>query len=141
MIKKFLLISFLSFALFSLTAHTHYSSIGIDHDESRQAGIHYHYYRLYWSGYGSIFLGRGITLRTQTIPKTLEQFDPAAVFLRTPHKKTPEAKTLWNQLGFWWVSLDLPHSQQNWVGIPATFPLLVFFLLGLAKFRRKSKSH
>lgn len=133
MIKKLFLISYLSFSLFSLSGYTHYSSIGLDHDQQQQDGIYYHYYRIYWSGYGSIFIGRGITRRTQTTSQALEQFDPAATFFRTPHKNTPKANSLWNQLGFWWVDLALPHSKQNWLGIPAGLPLL---LVGLLVVRR-----
>lgn len=137
-LKKTLILLLLGFSLFSLSGYTRYSAVGIDHDELRQDQVYYHYYRIYWSGYGSLFIGRGTTQRKQPLHKPLEYYDPAAVFLRKPHKKTPIKQSIWNQLGFWWVDLKLPHSQQSWMGIPAGFPLLI---LSLWWAYRRKKSH
>lgn len=111
--------------VFCLNSYTHHSSIGIDHDVQTDSGVLNYYYRVNWTGYGSVFVGYGSRLVSAEQSLPLERFDPAGALFKPPQTR-PEPKTLWNRLGFWSVSGAKP-TPLWWVGVPAW--LLVLGLL------------
>ena len=117
-----------------LSSYTHHSSIGIDHDVQTDSGVLNYYYRVNWTGYGSVFVGYGSRLTHPDKSHPLEQFDPAGALFKPPQTK-PEAKTIWNRMGFWYVN-SLKPVPVFWVGVPGWLPVLVLLILSLSVLRR-----
>lgn len=117
-----------------LTSYTRHTAIGIDHDFEKKDSILHKYYRINWTGHGSIWIGYGSIVRAYESSQILEKFDLAAAFFH--HKyKPPEAtnKTLLNRLGFCFINAKNPKPV-FWIGIPSWLPvLLLAFMLFLHK--------
>ena len=137
MLRVFVATLFVIVTLLWFSSYTHHSSIGLDHDIAVENHVEDHYYRINWTGHGSILIGYGISkkLRDRNVP--LEKFDPAGVLL-TPHKKPlPPSHSIWNDLGFWLIQAPAARTA-FWVGIPSWLPVLLLALLLL--YLRKSRS-
>ena len=115
--------SLLLLTAFYLSSYTHHSSIGIDHDVQTDSGVLNYYYRVNWTGYGSVVVGYGSRLVRDDASRPLERFDPAGALFKPP-QTMPEAKTVWNRLGFWYVSGGKPKPLL-WVGVPGLLLVLV----------------
>ena len=148
MIRKLLLsLIFFSFIVATAlwaTSYTHYTSVGIDHDQhvdtrnndkaSDKSIIHF-YYRVRWPGNGSIWFGGGQSRRPHDSPKPFETFDLAATFLY-PNPVLPTIESSYNKVGFWLKTMEKP-SEQFWLGIPACLPVLILGLLSIALWRKR----
>ena len=145
MLKKallaLLLLGLLGSSVMWATSYTHYTSVGIDHDqrvnadnEQQQTHIQHSYYRVRWPGNGSIWLGGGKSLRPHDSPKPFEPFDLAATFMH-PQPVLPPIDSSYNKAGFWFKSLTKP-SRQIWLGVPSWLPVVVLGLLSFILWRR-----
>ena len=115
-----------------LTSYTHHSAIGIDHDKQVESGIFHYYYRLNWTGHGSVWLGYGSSRSDNDPSRKLEKFDPASALLK-PVKPLPKSATTWNRLGFWYINSEKP-TPSFWIGIPSWMPILLpLFLIFLRR--------
>ena len=122
-----------------LSSYTHHSSIGIDHDKQIESGILKHYYRLNWTGHGSVWLGYASSKRSASSDQKLEKFDPASALLK-PVKPLPDSATRWNRIGFWYINSSKP-TPSFWIGIPSWLPILLpLFLIILSNRRRRVDS-
>ena len=109
------------FTLFWLSSYAHYyNTLGVDSEQQKGEFVDYHYYRFWWPGNGSLLIGRGITTKKYDANVHYDSFDLGAAFFRPKYKKL-EAKTLWNRVGFWYVS----SARQVWIGVPAWLPVLM----------------
>ena len=127
--KLLLTLALLITTLLSISSYTHHSSLGVDHDFEQQDRILHKYYRINWTGYGSILFGYGSQWRDKDT-KPLEKFDPASSFLK-PAETPAQRNTLWKRMGFWFVSADHP-APMLWIGIPSWLPVLFLFLIFVA---------
>lgn len=111
-----------------LSSYTHHTAIGIDHDFEQQDTVLHKYYRINWTGYGSIWIGYG-SVRKPNNAQPLEKFDLAAAFFHSQYK-TPNlsTQTSWNRLGFWYINGEEPKPV-FWIGIPSWLPVLILILL------------
>lgn len=125
LIRLFLCILLLLTGLLWLSSYTHHSSIGIDHDYQTPQGVLHVFYRLNWTGNGSLWAGYG-SKRGETTD-TLEKFDIAGVLLKRSHT-TVKAQSVWNQLGFSYIHAKQPKPT-FWIGIPSWLPVLILGLL------------
>ena len=149
MFKKLLLsllfLGFIGTATLWATSYTHYTSLGIDHDQhlnndasdSNGKSILHSYYRVRWPGNGSIWFGGGQSKRPIDSPKPFEAFDLAATFLY-PSPELPAIESAYNKAGFWLKTMDKP-SKQFWIGVPAWLPVVIFGFLSLLLWRRLKK--
>ena len=118
-----------------LSSYTHHSAIGIDHDKQDESGILKHYYRLNWTGHGSVWLGYASSKRSASSGQKLEKFDPASALLK-PVKPLPDSATRWNRIGFWYINSSKP-TPSFWIGIPSWIPILLPLFLIILSNRRK----
>ena len=151
MFKKLLLslmfLGFIGTAALWATSYTHYTSIGIDHDQhinnegsdSNNKNILHSYYRVRWPGNGSIWFGGGQSKRSINSPKPFEAFDLAATFLY-PNPELPIIESAYNKAGFWLKNREKP-SQQFWLGIPAWLPVVILGFLSLFLWRGLKKTY
>ena len=137
-IGRLLILCFVITTLLSISSYTRHSSLGIDHDFEEQDRILHKYYRLNWTGYGSILIGYGSQWRNKDSGMAFEKFDPASSFLK-PAETSAERDTLWKRLGFWFVKSDIP-APMLWLGIPSWLPVIILFLLLLFYFKRNDGS-
>ena len=122
-----------------LSSYTHHSSIGIDHDKQIESGILKHYYRLNWTGHGSVWLGYASSNRSASSDQKLEKFDPASALLK-PVKPLPDSATRWNRIGFWCINSSKP-TPSFWLGVPSWIPILLpLFLIILSNRRKLTRS-
>ncbi len=118
------------------TSYTHYTSVGIDHDQREEQQIKHSYYRLRWPGNGSISLGGGKSYRPLNSSKPFETLDLAATFLY-PEPELPEVESIYNKAGFWYKSMIQP-SRQFWLGVPAWLPVIILGFLSFVLWRRRN---
>jgi len=110
--------------IFCLSSYAHYyNTIGIDSEQQKGDTVDFHYYRFWWPGDGSLLIGRGITTHKYDAHKQYDQFDLGAAFFRPQYKKL-KAKSIWNKIGFWYISSPAP-VRQFWIGIPSWLPVLI----------------
>ena len=124
---------FLVTTLLWLSSYTHHSAIGVDHDLQKDRILH-KFYRINWTGHGSILVGYGSVWSIADDDKPLEWFDPASVFFK-PVNKTLEKPTFWNRVGFWFVSSSSPRPTL-WVGIPSWLPVLILVFILIIRLKR-----
>ena len=118
------------------TSYTHYTSVGIDHDQREEQQIKHSYYRLRWTGGGSIWLGGGKSYRPLNSPKPFETLDLAATFLY-PEPELPKVESIYNKAGFWYKSMTQP-SRQFWLGVPAWLPVIILSFLSFVLWRKRN---
>jgi len=106
-----------------ISSYTHHSSIGIDHDKQLESDIIKYYYRLNWTGHGSVWLGYASSKRSANSDQKLEKLDPASALLK-PVKPLPDSTTRWNRIGFWYINSSKP-TPSFWIGIPSWLPILL----------------
>ncbi|PWQ93952.1 hypothetical protein [Leucothrix arctica] len=129
--------SLLVFTVLWLSSYTHHSAIGIDHDQQVESGVLHYYYRLNWTGHGSVWVGYGSHQTSANPNRKLEKLDPASALLK-PVKPLPDSATVWNRLGFWYINSAKP-TPIFWVGVPSWIPILLpLFLILLGKHRKRS---
>ena len=133
-IDLLLILLFLVTTLLSISSYTHHSSIGVDHDFEMQDRVLHKYYRVNWTGYGSILVGYGSQWRGKDANRPLEKFDLASSLLK-PAEIPAERSSFWNKVGFWFVSSD-SSAPMLWLGIPGWLPVLLLSILLLIYFRR-----
>ena len=117
----------LLFTALWLSSYTHHSSIGIDHDQRTDSGVLYYYYRINWTGNGSIWAGYGSSQLSASQDRKLEKFDPASAFLK-PAQPLPESATRLNRFGLWYINSS-KSTPVFWIGIPSWLPVLVLLFL------------
>lgn len=122
-----------------LSSYTHHSSIGMDHDEVQQGRILHTFYRINWTGHGSILMGYGSAWKTLDPDRPLERFDPASSLLK-PAKQPPVTHSFWNELGFWYIKSPSPRPTL-WLGVPSYLPVMLLVLLLLISVRQLRKPH
>ncbi|PID50342.1 MAG: hypothetical protein CR991_01805 [Proteobacteria bacterium] len=88
--------------------------------------VQFHYYRLWWPGNGTVFLGHGISQQTYQTERQYKNFDLAATLFQTPYN-VPIPRSIWNHLGLWWVNKPAPINQW-WIGLPSFLPVLIVLL-------------
>ena len=67
------------------------------------------FYRVNWTGHGSVWIGYGSRWKDKDTTKTLEKFDLASGLFK-PNKKTLQTASFWNRIGFWFIhALSLIH--------------------------------
>lgn len=120
-------------ALLSISSYTHHSSIGVDHDFEQQDRVLHKYYRVNWTGYGSILIGYGSQWRHKDVARPLEKFDLASSFLK-PAEVPAERDSFWKRMGFWFVCSASP-APIFWIGVPGWLPVLFLTLLLLIYLR------
>lgn len=108
-----------------LSSYTHHTGVGVDHDFEKDGEVTHTIYRLSWTGHGSIWVGYS-NIEKKT--KTLEKFDPAAVFFKPTNKPLPASASQWNRAGFWYINSGAPKNAL-WIGIPSWLPVLALLLL------------
>jgi len=108
LLLSLLLLGFIGTAALWATSYTHYTSVGIDHDQhvnnEANKSILHSYYRVRWPGNGSIWFGGGQSKRPIDSPKPFEAFDLAATFLY-PNPELPIIESAYNKAGFWLKSI------------------------------------
>lgn len=141
LLLSLLLLGFIGTAALWATSYTHYTSVGIDHDQhvnnEANKSILHSYYRVRWPGNGSIWFGGGQSKRPIDSPKPFEAFDLAATFLY-PNPELPIIESAYNKAGFWLKSIEKP-SKQFWLGLPAWLPFVILGFLSLLLWRRLKK--
>jgi len=150
MFKKLLLslfiLAFIGTAALWATSYTHYTSLGIDHDQyinnvtsdDNNKNILHSYYRVRWPGNGSIWFGGGQSERPLNSPKPFETFDLAATFLYH-NPELPPVESTYNKVGFWLKTMEKP-SKQFWLGIPAWLPVFISGLLSIVLWRKRDRN-
>lgn len=113
--------------LFSLSSYRYHTAIGIDHDFVQENHILHAYYRINWSGHGTVWLGYGTFTQPPDAKKPLESFDPAAVFFK-PVPQNMLAKNLQQPGGFQLINSRQPR-EVFWLIIPAWLPILLSALV------------
>ena len=134
-IGRLLILCFVLTTMLSISSYTHHSSLGIDHDFEVQGRILHKYYRVNWTGYGSILVGYGSQWRLKESGRALEKFDLASSLLK-PAERQVEWDTFWERIGFWFVESDTP-TPMLWLGVPSWLPIIILFLLLLFYFKKK----
>ncbi len=119
-----------------LSSYTHHTAIGIDHDTRQKNAVLNKFYRINWNGHGSILVGYGGVWKESNGAAPLEKFDPASVFFKRAGK-APQANSVWNDLGFWYINATKPRPS-FWIGIPSWLPVLG---LGFILFIRLRATH
>jgi len=114
------------FSLLWLTSYHYHHSIGFDHEQIIGTQVQFTYERLLWPGNGALLIGQGQTLKPLQPNRHYDAFDVAASFFHEKYK-LPEAKAIWNRLGFWWVN----EPQQYWIGLPAWLPVLLGLIISI----------
>ncbi len=135
-IGRLLILCFVITTLLSISSYSHHSSLGIDHDFEQQDRILHKYYRLNWTGYGSILIGYGSQWKQKQVGKALEKFDLALSLLK-PAETPADRNTIGKRLGFWFIKSESP-TPMLWVGFPSWLPVLLLLLLLLVYFKRSN---
>jgi len=135
--RKFVFTAFLVSTLLWLSSYTHHTAIGIDHDFKHKDQILHVFYRINWTGHGSIWVGYGSVWKLPETVKKLEKFDPASVFFQRIHKPL-NSPSFWNKLGFWYIHSTTPKPVL-WIGIPSWLPVLALLFL-IMRFDKNKKT-
>jgi hypothetical protein len=78
-----------------------YTSVGVDTEHADGATVRERYWRIRWPGDGSVMLG-WVDDHRMPDKHPPETFDLGGTFLQ-PAKPLPVG-SVWNRLGFWWVT-------------------------------------
>lgn len=115
--------------LLCLSSYRYHTAVGIDHDHLQNDNILHTYYRINWSGHGSLWLGYGSFQQSADTKESLEFLDPAAVFFK-PAPEKMLAENLQQTAGFSLINSRQPRDV-FWLIIPAWLPVLLSALLWL----------
>ena len=92
-----------------------YTSVGIDTEHAEADTVRERFWRIRWPGDGSVMLG-WVDDHRMPMKHELEPFDLGGTFLQ-PSKGLPVG-SVWNRLGFWWVTGMKGADGVILVGIP-----------------------
>ncbi len=137
MIKTLTYVFLILTTLLSLSSYRYHTAVGIDHDYVQKDGILHTYYRINWSGHGSIWIGYGTSKRPTDTKKPPEVLDPAAVFFKPARGKKPADGSQYKGT-FGLINTRQPRDV-FWLIIPAWLPIVLSALLWLL-IRRKNHS-
>ncbi len=125
--------------LLSLSSYRYHTAVGFDHDYVQQNTILHTYYRINWSGHGSIWLGYGTVTRPANVKKPLEFLDPAAVFFQPVPQKIVAEKP--QPAGGFRLIRSQKTREVCWLIIPAWLPILLSALLWWLIRHKYSRHH
>lgn len=105
-----------------------YTSIGIDNDIKTKSGIVEKYYRLRFSGDGSLWVGGGY-FHIRNGYHQYKKIDLAGEFFSKPRRYPP--KSVWNYLGFWRETKENKNhgTAEYWIAMPSWLILLILILI------------
>lgn len=92
-----------------------YTSVGVDTERAEADTVRQRFWRVRWPGDGSVMVG-WIDEHRRPEEHALEAVDLGGVFLRPPKPLPPQS--LWNRLGFWWVTAMRGADAVFLVGVP-----------------------
>nr|CAA6830487.1 MAG: Unknown protein [uncultured Thiotrichaceae bacterium] len=139
MTRPLIYLILLATTLLCLSSYRYHTAVGIDHDYVQKDSILHTYYRINWSGNGSVWMGYGTFEQPADKNKPLEFIDPAAVFFK-PVPKKMLAENLQHTTGFSLINARQPRDV-FWLIIPAWLPILLSALLWLFIRRRHHLSN